>query len=72
MRQTGRLVQDSPERDWRALRQARGMSLRHVAGLTGINPGILSHIENRERRVTPEWAAALVRVYGEPGTAPGK
>ena len=40
------------------------MSLNQVAAATGINKGILSQIENRERRITPEWAAALLRVYG--------
>jgi len=64
MGRTAGTAQDSPDRDWRALRHASGLSLRQVSGITGINPGILSHIENRERRVTPEWAAALLRVYG--------
>lgn len=59
--------QHSPERDWRAWREATGLSLPEAARRAGINKGILSDIENRERRVRPEWAEALIGVYRAAG-----
>lgn len=56
----------SPQRDWRALRVASGLSLREVCKQTGMNPAILSHIETRRMFPEPREAAALLRVYGWP------
>ena len=54
----------SPERDWRALREASGLSLKEVARTTGIHQATLSHIETRRMLPEPREAAALLRVYG--------
>ena len=66
MRQTDGTAPYSPERDWRALRLSTGLTLREASRRSGIHVANLSLIENRERRVTPQWAAALLRVYGVP------
>jgi transcriptional regulator with XRE-family HTH domain len=55
----------SPERDWRALRESTGLTLTEAARRAGINKGQLSDIENRERRMTPAWSRALLRVYDD-------
>ena len=56
---------DSPARDWRAWRLSVGLTLPEAARRAGINRGILSDIENRERRVRPDYAQALTDVYRE-------
>jgi len=55
---------EDPDRDWRALRASTGLTLSEAARRAGINKGRLSDIENRDRRVTPEMARALLIVYG--------
>jgi len=67
MPQAAGTMQYSPERDWRALREATGLSLREVARRTGINPGVLSQIETRRMFPEPREAAALLSVYGWQG-----
>lgn len=62
---TDRAAPYSPERDWKALRESTGLSIIQASDLTGINKGDLSRIENRELRVTPQWAAELLRAYGK-------
>ena len=50
----------------RAIRHARGRSLRAVAIETGLSRGQLSEIENGRRLPPDEWLDDLERVYGRP------
>ena len=57
----------SPERDWRAWREATGLSLPEAARRAGINKGTLSMIENRRMVPEPREATALTDVYRAAG-----
>lgn len=48
------------ERDWRKLREARGISLSELARRTGINKGHVSMIETRRMVPHPHEARAIL------------
>lgn len=49
--------------DWRARREATGLTRREVALVAGVNLRTLARIERGERRITPGLAAWLTWVY---------
>ncbi len=49
---------------FRALREARGLSLRRCAALVGIHPAHLSRVERGHRRLSYEKLVRLAAVLG--------
>ena len=48
----------------RVIREARGLSLRHVAGEAGIDPGHLSRVERGKGGLSVDALARLTSVLG--------
>ena len=51
--------------DWRARREATGLSMREVARRIGMNPGVLSMIETKRMVPTASEAEAILRALRE-------
>jgi transcriptional regulator with XRE-family HTH domain len=49
--------------DWRARREAAGLTRREVASMAGVSLRTLERIERGERRATPGLARWLTRLY---------
>lgn len=49
--------------DWRARREATGLTRREAAYLAGVNVRTLARIERGERRITPGLAGWLAWIY---------
>jgi transcriptional regulator with XRE-family HTH domain len=49
--------------DWRAQREAAGLTRREAACLTGVNLRTLQLLEQGKRKATPGLAAWLARAY---------
>lgn len=56
-------LQSIQPRDFRLLRQARGLSLAAAGAAAGIDASTLSRIENAQRPLTPALAIKLLRIY---------
>lgn len=59
-------VNDQPPTRLRQWRQAHGLSLEEVYGLSGISPAMLSRVERGQRELAPLTKVKLARSLGVP------